>query len=246
MISAIILAAGKGTRLNSRKVNKVSLPFLGKPMIAYGVEALWPVAQQIIVVVGAFSESVKQALKDYPVTYVHQYKRLGTGHAAMVGLKVVSSPTPSCVLVGYGDHMMFYTKDTIEKLIKLHKEKRATVSLVSTFYDNPNELAWGRIIRNPHGDVQDIIEQKDATESQRNIREINPGFYCFDFEFLKKNFPKLKKSPVTKEYYLTDMIKMAVALGKKVTALQVPFSSVGIGVNRYEELAKSQQYYSNR
>ena len=214
-------------------------------MIAYGVETLLPVAQQIIVVVGAFSESVKQALKDYPVTYVHQYKRLGTGHAAMVGLKAIKS-SPSCVLVGYGDHMMFYKKDTIEKLIKLHKEKNATITLVSTFYDHPNELAWGRIIRGKDGDVLDIVEQKDATESQRSIQEINPGFYCFDFEFLKKYFPKLKKSPVTKEYYLTDMIKMAVSLGKKVAALQVPFGSVGIGVNRYEELGRSQQYYSTR
>ena len=245
MISAIILAAGKGTRLNSRKVNKVTLPFLGKPMIAYAVETLMPVASEIIVVVGAFSESVKQALGKYSVVFAHQHKRLGTGHAAKVGLKAIKS-NPSCVLIGYGDHMMFYSKQTVEELIQLHNDKKATVTLVSTLHKDPNSLAWGRIIRNQQGDVQDIIEQKDATESQRNIQEINAGFYCFDYKFLKKYFPKLKKSSVTKEYYLTDMIKMAVALGKKVTALQVPFASVGIGVNRYEELTTSQQYYSNR
>lgn len=246
MISGIILAGGKGTRINSKKINKVVIPFDGKPMIVYGVELFKEICNSIILVVGAYAQSVKDIFKKEKLIYVHQRKRLGTGHAAKVGLTGLKKNSPSLVLIGYGDHLMFYKKKTIKQLINLHKNQKAVVSLISAIYKNPDELAWGRIIRDKKGNVLDIVEQKDATPEQRKIKELNAGFYCFDYKFVKNNIGKIKKSPVSGEYYLTDIVKIAAGKNKKVAALKVPFSEVGIGVNRIEELQESQKLFKKR
>lgn len=242
MISAIILAAGKGTRINSKTINKVALPFLKKPMIKYGVEVLEGLVSPTIIVVGAFSESVKQALKEYDVIYAYQKKRLGTGHAVKIGLDVLNK-NYALVLVGYGDHMMFYKKKTIEKLIDYHRKNRAKVSFISTKYHDPMSLVWGRIVRNKRGKILDIVEQKDADEKQKKIREVNAGFYCFNFKFLKKQIKTLKKSKASGEYYITNIVKEAVKMNEKVVALVVRFREVGIGINKNEELRESQNIY---
>ena len=246
MISAIILAAGKGTRINSKKHNKVTLTFAGKPMVVYGVELLESIASPIVVVVGAFSESVREALKGKKVVYANQRLRLGTGHAVAVGLKSLKKKSPGLVLVGYGDHMMFYRKANVEKLIKLHQKEKAVVSLFTTTHENPDALAWGRIIRNKKDLITGIVEQKDATPEERKIKELNTGFYCFDEGFLQKNIKNLQKSPVSGEYYLTDMIKLAVDENQKVVGLKIPFREVGIGVNRQEELEAGQELFLKR
>ncbi len=240
----IILAAGKGTRIDSKKINKAAYPFLGKPMIVYAVELLEGICDETVVVVGAFAHSVRSALKGKDVIYAYQKQQLGTGHALKVGFEVVVPYSPKDVLVGYGDHMMFYKKETIKSFIAAHKRAGAAVSLIVTNYDKPNELAWGRIIRGKDGSIIDIVEQKDADEKQKQIQELNAGFYCFDYRFLIKNIAKLKRSPITCEYYLTDMIKIAIEQGEKAISFPVPFNQVGLGVNRYEELIKSQQLYS--
>lgn len=246
-IIGIILAAGKGKRMNSHTVNKVSLNFAGKPMIAYAVELLEGICSSIVVVVGAFSHSVKDSLKSYNVMYAQQKKRLGTAHTAKVGLETIkASPTPLSVLVGYGDHMMFYKKETVKKLIKLQSEEKAAISLITADFNKPNDLAWGRVIRDAKGFIVDNVEQKDATKEQRKIQELNAGFYCFDYEFLQKSIAKVKKSPVSGEYYINALIHIAVEEGNKVVGLNVPFMEVGIGVNKIPELQKSQEIYLRR
>ncbi len=242
MIGGIILAAGKGTRINSKEKNKVTLPFLNKPLIVYSVELMSQVVERVVVVVGAFAESVKQVLKNYPVIFAYQAKRLGTGHAVKVALKPLEKVFPSIVLVGYGDHTMFYRKKDIKNLISLHKKTGAAMTIITVKHNNEN-LHWGYIIRDKNGRVIDSREFKDANEKQKKIKELNAGFYCFDFKFLKENISKIPKSPVTGEYYLNSLIKIAASLGKKVVALTVPFSSVGIGVNRWSELEESQRLY---
>lgn len=243
MTSAIILAAGKGTRINSNQHNKVTLSFAGKPMIVYGVELLSGIARPIVVVIGAFSESVRRALQKNRVIYAHQRKRLGTGHAAAVGLQALPNGKNSAVLIGYGDHLMFYKKENVKKLLALHQKEKAAVSLFTTKHPEPDSLAWGRIVRNEQGGISGIVEQKDATLDQRKIKELNTGFYCFDENFLRRNIKKLQKSPVSGEYYLTDMIKLAVQAGQKVSGLKIPFHVVGLGVNRREELEAGQKMY---
>lgn len=242
-VASIILAAGKGKRLNSTHVNKVALPFLGKPLIKYGVQLLQEISTPVVVVIGAFSKSVEDALKGFDVVFVHQKRRLGTGHAVEVGLQALKLHSPAHVLVGYGDHMMFYKKETIRKLIEKHQAENASLSFITTFHDDPDKLAWGRIIRNSTGKIVDSVEQKDATEEQKKVKELNAGFYCFEFDFLKKFIGKIKKSPVSHEYYINNLVKIAVKNGKKVIGCRVPFEEVGIGINQKEEIVRSQNFF---
>lgn len=245
MIVGIILAAGKGTRLRSTDRNKVTLPFLNKPLVVYSVELMQQVCDQTVVVVGAFHESVKQILKNYPVTFAYQDEQLGTGHATRVGFSEIikNSWQPSEVLVGYGDHTMFYKQKTIQKLIDLHRQKKANVSLLTFTYDDPNRIKYGRIVRDTEGFVTAIVEHKEATPQELEIKEVNPGFYCFDFQFLKENIGKLVQSGTTNEYYITDMIKIAVDQEKKVVGLTIDFKEAGLGINTVEELAENEKIY---
>ncbi len=243
-ITGIILAAGKGTRINSNGTNKVSYLFLDKPIILYGVELFEKLCDEIVVVVGAFAQSVKDIIDGKrTIKYAFQKKRLGTGHAVKLALIELKKDPPSLVLVGMGDHMMFYKHETIKKFINKHKEQKSVVSFISTKYHDPDALSWGRIERDKSGNVLDIIEQKDATAKQLKIKELNSAFYCFDYNFLKDNINKIKKSEVTGEYYLPDLIKIAILKKLKVYAMLVHFREIGIGINRYEELSESQTLY---
>ncbi|MEX1052710.1 MAG: sugar phosphate nucleotidyltransferase [Patescibacteria group bacterium] len=243
-ITGIILAAGKGTRIKSNGANKVSYPFLGKPIILYGVELFEKICDDIVVVVGAFSQSVKDIIDGKKkIKYAIQKQRLGTGHAVKIALLEIKKDPPSLVLIGMGDHMMFYKQETIKKLITQHNEQKSAVSFISTKYHDPNTLAWGRVERDKSGNVLDIVEQKDASVKQRKIKELNSAFYCFDYNFLRENINKIKKSDVTREYYLPDLIKIALANKQKVHAMLVHFREIGIGINKKEELEESQDLY---
>lgn len=243
MIAGIILAAGKGTRIKVKNKNKVTLPFLNKPLITYGVDLLTSLADRVVVVVGAYHESVKSTLKDYEVIYAYQKKRLGTAHATKVGLDKLASLSlqPELVIVAYGDHTMFYQKEKIAEFIETHNRQKAALTFITTIMPDP--FGYGRIIRNSSGEVVAIVEEKNATEEQRKIKEINAGFYCFDYEFIIKNINKIKKTSGSKEYYLTDLIEIALKQSKKVVGVVLPFSEVGIGINRHVELEESQKLY---
>src|SRR3989344_6532086 len=184
-IAGIILAAGKGTRINSASggKNKVTLPFLNKPLIIYGVELLQTYAKPVVVVIGAFADSVKDVLQSHDVIYAYQKELLGTGDATKAGVESLNKifEKPNSVLVGYGDHTMFYKNETVKQLIELQTKSLAAISMITTVHHSPDKLAWGRIIRNEKGDIIDSIEQKDATEEQKKIKELNTCFYCFDF-----------------------------------------------------------------
>ncbi|PJE63526.1 hypothetical protein COU89_02860 [Candidatus Roizmanbacteria bacterium CG10_big_fil_rev_8_21_14_0_10_45_7] len=243
MVIGIILAAGKGTRINSNGVNKTALSFNGKPMISYALDLYKETVDVTMVVIGAYAETLRHAIAPYKPLVSVQADQLGTGHAVSVAMKDIEKAhvgKPELVLVGYGDHMMFYAPQTIKDMIAYHKKQKATLSLVTVKHD-PNELAWGRVIRNAQGHVVKVVEQKDATEEERKVNELNAGFYVFDFAFLKKYIDTLTKSPVSNEYYITDMIERAVSNGYKVVPFIVPFSEVGIGVNTNEQLSESQK-----
>lgn len=243
MLIGIILAGGKGTRINSKTRNKVTLEFLGKPIIQYGLELYQGFVDKTIVVVGAFLESVKEACKGFKVEFVVQNEQLGTGDAVKCALPLLKKLKAKTVFVGYGDHMMFYDKETLKNLFKLHKKEKSVMTFITTEYENPDELRWGRILRDKKGNVIGSVEHKDANEQQRKIKELNAGFYCFEVNFLQKYLPKLKPSPITGEYYLNALIDFAVKDGLKVSALKVPFEKVGIGVNTKEELERAEKLY---
>lgn len=243
-ITGIILAAGKGTRIKSNGTNKVSYLFLNKPIILYGVELFEKICDEIVVVVGAYAQSVKDIIDGKrKIKYVLQKKRLGTGHAVKLALAELKKDAPSLVLIGMGDHMMFYKAQTIKKLIDKHIKQKCAVSFISTKYHDPDALAWGRVERDKSGNVLDIVEQKDASAKQLKIKELNSAFYCFEYSFLRNNISKIKKSEVTKEYYLPDLIKIALVNKQKVHAMVVHFREIGIGINKKEELENSQKLY---
>lgn len=244
-VGAIILAAGKGTRMKSDTQNKVALQFHGRPIIAYGVETALEVVNHVVVVVGAMADSVKKSLEGFNVEYAVQSEQRGTGHATQVGFEVLKVHKPELVLVGYGDHMMFYKPERIRELIQLHVDQKADVSLLTTAHSSPDEIAWGRVIRDEQNNVVDLVEQNDATDQQKKIQEVNPGFYCFSSEFLEEFLSQIVESPVTHELYLTELLQLASKNGKKIVALQIPFEEVGMGVNQPEELQESQKLYSD-
>lgn len=249
MIIGIILAAGKGTRIKAKTANKVTLPFLNKPLILYSVELMEKIVDKTIVVVGAFHQSVKQVLKNKRVIYAYQKKRLGTAHAVKVAVSEIEKLNlkPNLILVGYGDHTMFYEKEDIKKLIELHQKEKAAMSLISVIYKDNDKLHWGFIIRNKKNEVIDSVEYKDASyDIKKNVNELNAGFYSFDYLFLKKNITKVPKSEVSGEYYINSLIKIAVEQNLKVAALNIPFGKVGIGINTWQELEESQKIYLSR
>jgi bifunctional UDP-N-acetylglucosamine pyrophosphorylase/glucosamine-1-phosphate N-acetyltransferase len=246
MIFGIILAAGKGSRMKVQGANKTTVAFEGKPLVQYGIDLFEKTTHRTVLVVGAFADSIKKTARIPSETlFAYQTKRLGTGHAVMVAVKEIEGKglSPEVVLIGYGDHMMFYTPEIISQLVSTHKMESADVSFLTTEYHDPNSLAWGRIVRDAEGNVLKIVEQKDATDGERDIKEVNPGFYCVKYSFLKQALRKMKKSPVTGEYYLTELTEIAMKQNKKIATLLVPFEYVGLGINTHEQLQQSQALY---
>lgn len=245
-IASIILAAGRGTRMNSASVNKVTLPFRGKPMVQYGVEVVAPFSLPIVVVVGAFADTVREALNNYTVIFAEQKEQFGTGHAVKIGLEKLAGIPADTILVGYADHMMFYKKETVEKLLAVYRTTKPAVALLTTTHNTPNDLAWGRIVRDQSGDIIDIVEQRDATEYQKQITELNAGFYCFNRQFLEEAIPYLAPSPITHEYYINHIITTAVQRKSRVVGVEVDFVEVGIGINKPDEILSSEKLHESR
>jgi bifunctional UDP-N-acetylglucosamine pyrophosphorylase / glucosamine-1-phosphate N-acetyltransferase len=239
-IAAIILAAGRGKRMKSKKVNKVALHLGDKPMILSEVEFLKDLSvSPVTVVVGFAKESVEKALEKEKVKYVFQKKRLGTAHAVSVALCEVPEDIKD-VFVIQGDDSFFYRKENepfIRSLMEKHFSSKSAITFLTLLLDQPYGV--GRVVRSPKGDVLEVVEEKDATEEQRKIKEVNVACYIFDVEFLRKNIDKVKKSTVTGEYYLVSLIGMAVEKGEKVEAFHIgKVSWRGINTPEEFELAK--------
>lgn len=238
-VTAIILAAGKGTRINAPYgKNKVTYSIAQKPIIAHTVTHLHQAGiTNIIVVVGHAAASVKKALGD-SVSYAHQAKRLGTGHAVKTAFKQVLPGTKS-LLVMYGDDSAFYPPKIFKTVVSKHQLQNADISVVTIKVDNPHGL--GRIIRNQAGYIQAIIEEKVATLKQKQINEINTGLFCFNASFLQKNLKKIQKNPISHEYYLTDLVQIAVNQNIPVYAHIWPDNTIWHGVNTRLELQAAQK-----
>lgn len=238
-ISAIILAAGEGKRMNSKKINKVVFPLGNKQMILYAVERLTELdINPIIVVVGFAKDSVMKIL-DGRVKFVEQKKRLGTAHAVLCTLKKVPKKIKS-VLVFNGDDSAFYSKEIIEKLIRAHLKRKNALSFLTIEINNPSGL--GRVIRDPSGKAVGIIEEKDATKAQRKINEVNPACYIFEVSFLKKYLKDVEKSTVTGEYYLTSLIDIAIKNRENLEAFRGG-QILWRGINTSEELKEAERLF---
>lgn len=243
-LAGIILAAGKGKRFKlkkylpaGRQVNKVVLPIAGRPMILYAVELLEKLGiNPIIVVVGFAKESVKKVLKHESVVFVLQKKPLGTGDAVSCGLKALPKNLEQVVVLN-GDDALFLSPEIVEKLVGMHTEKNVALTLLTIELSDARGI--GRVVRDKTGNVIAIIEEKDATTKQRAIREVNGLGYVFSTAFLKKYLPKLSRSKITGEYYLTSLVAIASENGEKIAdfrAGKIPWR----GINTEEELKEAE------
>ena len=241
-VGAIVLAAGKGSRMKSKDANKVTLMLADKPMIVHSVELLEKVdVHPIVIVVGFAKESVMNILGER-VYFAEQTKRLGTAHAAQKGLEKIPSDI-SHVIILNGDDSAFYTPEVLKKLMQKHITSGAALTMLTLSVQNPSGL--GRIVRDKDNNLLNVVEEKDATEVQRRINEINPGCYLFTTTFLKKFLPKITKSLVTGEYYLTSLVDLAIHNNQRVETLHET-SMPWRGVNTKEELEEARGMFLNK
>jgi bifunctional UDP-N-acetylglucosamine pyrophosphorylase/glucosamine-1-phosphate N-acetyltransferase len=235
-LSVIILAAGQGTRMRSQQP-KVLHAIAGKSMLERVVNTAQQLnPQQIFVIYGYQGELLRASLSHLNVTWVEQKEQLGTGHAVMQATPNI--PDDHRVLVLYGD-VPLISQATLAQLIMTGSEK--SVSMITADLEDPAEL--GRIIRDQSGNFVEIIEYKDATDVQRTITEINSGIYSFPAHYLQAWLPKLSVANTQKEYYLTDVLAMAVQAGVAVVTV-LPQNEVEVmGVNDRVQLATLERYY---
>ncbi len=225
-IMAVVLAAGKGTRMKSNK-SKLVHKIYGKELVKRVVEtAKKSNIEEVIAVVGHKREQVQLVLGD-TVKYAYQDEMLGTGHAVLQAEKFLKNKNGKIVILN-GD-VPIIRPETIKKLIKKSIDNKEYATLLTAIYNNPN--GYGRIIRDIGGNIKEIIEEKDATEEQKKIKEINSGIYCFDIQELLKALKKLKPNNSQGELYLTDVIKIMNDEGLKTGAVIVEDNTEILGVN---------------
>jgi len=231
-IHSVILAAGQGVRMRS-KLPKVLHPVLGKPMLWYAINVARQVTQtDPVLVIGHGAQKVM----DYvgaQAQFVFQEQQLGTGHAVMQAIPLLQNQT-DLVLVTYAD-MPLLTAATLRKLVDLQAQHQSPITMLTTIADDPR--GFGRIIRNPNGSVEAIVEEAQANPQQLKIRELNVGVYCFQANWLCQALPRIPLSSKG-EYYLTDTISLAVSDGFRVHALTLEDPTENIGVNTRVHLAE--------
>ena len=238
-LTAIVLAAGQGTRMKSSRP-KVLHEILGRPMLAYLIETLKAVGvADIVLVVGHQAERVKVAYRDYGVRFVVQEPQLGTGHAVQVAMAAVPASAET-VMVLCGDAPLI-SAESILALHRLHDKTGAAVTVQTIELDDGAH--YGRVVRDRHGQVAAVLQAKDSQDRPEilAIREINTGAYCFDATFLQDALGKIPKSPVTGEIYLTDVIQIAREQGRGVEAFIDPDRDNLLGINSRAELAAATQ-----
>jgi len=248
--AAVILAAGKGTRMNegsASPIPKVMFPIADKPIIDWSVKLVKDAGiEKVVLVVGYKKELIEEYFGD-KVEYAVQEQQLGTGHAAASSRPVLEGKVEN-IIVFYGDNPL-YKPETVRNLIDLYENPasgRPTIAMLSVMFDDPKFWAFGRIIKDKDGNVIDIVEQKDCSPDQLEIKECNPGFYIFDAKWFFENCDKLSTNNAQGEYYLTDMIKIAAGQGKKVVCSPVSETIEGLGINTPEQLEKAEQVLLER
>jgi UDP-N-acetylglucosamine diphosphorylase/glucosamine-1-phosphate N-acetyltransferase len=258
---AIVMAAGKGTRMKS-DLPKVVHPVGGRPMICAVVRACLDAGcERVVLVVGYQQEKVRDAIAYDPqfadairqgwIAFAVQAEQLGTGHAVMAAAGLFPQADPATaaaaptldlfVLAGDGP---LVRPDTLRTLLHQHRSTGARATLATSVVDDPT--GYGRIVRDDTGHFAAIVEHKDATSQQRAIREINPSYYCFDGVSLFSALRDVTRNPSSGEYYLTDVPALLLARGERVDVVDaVPPEDV-LSINTPEELAKVDAIYRAR
>jgi len=230
---AIILAAGLGTRMHS-SLPKVLHSLMGHPMVWYALQAVRKATQERpVMVVGHGAEQVSQAVGN-DAEYVLQEHALGTGHAVMQAGPLLRGKS-DYVLVTYADMPLLRT-ETMVRLVQRQQENPGPMTLLTCIADD--HRGFGRIVRDDQGRVQEIVEDAALTPAQREIRELNMAVYCFRADWLWESLPQIPLS-LRGEYYLTDLVGMAVRAGLAVEALPTDDPVEMVGINTRVHLAEA-------
>ncbi len=237
---AVILAAGKGTRMKSDK-SKVLHEIFNKPLLAYVIDAVRNsnIIDFSYIIVGHQAEAVSEfCQKFYPqITQTRlQTPQLGTGHAVSFVVDDLKEFDGEVVIL-CGDTPLIKAQ-TIENLVKTHREKNSALTVMSAIFDNPTN--YGRIIRDENG-LKAIVEEKDATEEEKKVKEINAGIYCVNWKEISPAFSELTNNNAQGEYYITDMVKWAVNKGLKVDSYVLENNNEIFGINSKLHLAEATQ-----
>ena len=235
--TVIILAAGKGTRMRSN-LPKVLQPLAGRPLLGHVIDTAKKLqADHIITIYGHGGTLVQNAFAHEQIQWVEQAEQLGTGHAVQVTLPVLPREGVSLILSG---DVPCITEQTLKKLLDVSRETQ--IGLVTlTLAD---ATGYGRIVRE-NGKIQAIVEHKDASEAQRQIQEINTGIYCVSNAKLHEWLPKLSNNNAQSEYYLTDIVTMAIADGLEVASVEPELAFEVEGVNDRVQLAALEREFQN-
>lgn len=230
-IIAIVMAAGKGTRMKSNH-SKLVHKIYDKELVKRVVETAKKAGiEDIIAVVGHKREEVQEVLKQ-SVKYAYQDELLGTGHTVMQATKYLENRKGKVIVLN-GD-VPIIREETILALIEKNKKNNEYATVLTAIYENPT--GYGRIIRDEKKNIKAIIEQKDASEEEKKITEINAGIYCFDIEELLEALKKLTPNNAQGEYYLTDVFKIMNEKGLKTGTLVIEDNTEILGVNDREQL----------
>ena len=242
-ISAIILAAGFGKRMKSKRA-KVLHPIAGRPMVTYLVERSRELGiHKIVVVIGHQAPQIKEILAPYNLEVVYQERPRGTGDAVLQ-TKETLARAHGPVLVLNGDAPLI-TAPTLRRLIKTHEADQAILTLLTAVIDRP--AGYGRVVRSKNSRIRRVVEEKDATSSEKSVREINTGFYIVDKDYLFKSVKTLKANNRQGEYYLTDIIGMAIHQRMRVSVVRLDEGTEEVlGINSRMDLASAEKIMRKR
>lgn len=236
MLDIVILAAGKGTRMQS-ELPKVLHPIAGKPLVEHVIQAAMPLTDQPInIIVGHGAETVSSAMQSYPIQFIEQKQQLGTGHAVQQALPFLRDS--ATVLILYGD-VPLIQQDTLKLLIQ--QASASSLGLLTVTLED--STGYGRIVRNEAGQVTSIVEQKDASAEQLKIKEVNTGIMAVKADHLKEWLPALSNNNAQGEYYLTDIIATACSHDISVNTEQPAQEWEVLGVNDRRQQAQLERIY---
>ncbi len=248
-VSIIILAGGKGTRMESDAPKALTL-LDGKPFLKHileTIESSFNGEITPVIVVGYKKEEVIETIgKDY--TYAIQEEQLGTGHAVKITEEYIPN-TEGSVVVLYADHPMI-SGNTIKALVEKQQETKSPIVMATTIVPHFEDwyhtfIGWGRFKRNSMGDITSIVEYKDATEEEKALCEVNPAYSVFDRQWLFEHLAKISNENAQKEYYLTGLVQFAFDEGYVIPSVTIP-PEEAIGANSLKELEILEQIYNKK